>query len=436
MAVNKREELVDAGMGMAAARRFQDLLAGIDTRSITDDVGVTTGSFFHHFRNRAHFAEAVVDRFVEQWEVISATTVAEIESITSSDTSNDVRSVAQADWGRVRRSDLIATVQHLLWSSRNEPISQDTSVTGAEVLTRCYRSLNDRTAPACRKVIAAAGREFMPPFDERDFAVALTALVDGLEMRWSVEPEAVREQLFADVVLALTVAVTRPAVEPARDLELAGLEAQLQQARPARTPAGDGEDGETWRQIADAAAPLFAGRQVRDVSVAEVAAAAGVSTSTVYDQFGTVSAVAACAWARHFPELQEISSAPLTQEQGPVARLEQLMARYAEIGQGNRGILEGLVTEVLTESGPGSAALRRRSIRTTIPMPSLLVPHVRELRTRGLLRRRIDGDELARSILQLVSMRVLMSPADPVERIVDETLGLLLEGALVRSGRS
>lgn len=34
-------------------------------------------------------------------------------------------------------------------------------------------------------------------------------------------------------------------------------------------------------------------------------------------------------------------------------------------------------------------------------------------------------------ILQVVSMRTMIQPADPAERIIDDTFGMLMEGALV-----
>ena len=64
MAIDRRTDLVDAGISLLSEQRFQELLASVETRSIADDAGVTTGSFFHHFRNRSHFAMAVADAFV------------------------------------------------------------------------------------------------------------------------------------------------------------------------------------------------------------------------------------------------------------------------------------------------------------------------------------------------------------------------------------
>lgn len=70
-------------------------------------------------------------------------------------------------------------------------------------------------------------------------------------------------------------------------------------------------------------------------------------------------------------------------------------------------------------------------VLATLPFAELLAPHIRELRARGRLRRRVGSHSLARTILQVVAMRTLATPDDPPERILDDTFGLVLEGALL-----
>jgi AcrR family transcriptional regulator len=434
VAVDRRSELVDAGVRLALTQRFQDLLESVDTRSITDEAGVTTGSFFHHFRNRARFAEAVVDRFVQLWDQDTDRALRNIEVFTEDASASTLRSAAESEWSRLDDYMAHFGLQHLLWCARDQVLSDDTGVTGGDVLGTGYRSITSRLLPAYERALKVLGREPLPPFDMADLAITLHAVADGLEMRRTVDAGSVRPHLYADLTAALVIALTRPVGERAEPTDLAALERELSagRTRPVRT-ADSSEDTATWRQIADAAAPLFVDRLVSEVRVVEVARVAGVSPSTVYHHFGTVSAVAAAGWARRFPELERISTTPYTSTAGPLVRLEQVLSHYVELGQANRGALEGLLLEVLAESGPQGARNRPRSIRTEIPLPSLLIPHVQELRARGQLRRRIDSEALARSMLQLVSMRILMAGGEPVERIIDETLGLLLEGALVRT---
>jgi AcrR family transcriptional regulator len=434
MAGDRRAQLVDAGVMLAVQQRFQDLLASVDTRSITDRAGVTTGSFFHHFGNRAHFAEAVAERFVELWKVSVDQVVADTSALAGGEADGDVRSVAQADWDKLETAMTEADLLHLLWVARDQPLSHEGGETAGELLDRCYQYLLDAGVPAFETAVAGMGREMMPPFDALDLSLALTALADGIQMRQAVHPQVVRPDLFADLVAGALVALTRPVGERGGPMDLADLERQL--TAPVQLHPASAGEGETWRQIADAAAPLFVGRPLADVKVADIAEVAGVSSITVYHQFGTVSAVAACGWARLMPELAAISARPLTAAEGPIVRLEQVLARFIDLGREHRGALEGLVLEILAITGVDAGRPRPRDITEDVPLVDLLAPHLRELRARGQLRRRIEGIGLSRTILQLVSVRTLTTPHDSVERIIDDTLGIVLDGALVAgSGR-
>lgn len=423
---DRRAQLVDAGIELILEQSFQDLLTSVDTRSITEAAGVTTGSFFHHFANRAQFTDAVAERLVELWEQSTQRTLGVIESFIDAPDA-DVRAAARAEWSSLVHESALSGLQHLLWVARGQRLREGSSLTGADVLAQGHRDFNHAVVPAYGRAIERIGREMLPPFTLEELSIALSALANGLEMRRTVDPGSVRDDLYADLLASLIVTVTRPAGERVEEADVSSLDRELvlrAEGRSRESPGG------TWRQIVEAAAPLFAERRLADVKIAEIAEVAGVSTSTVYHQFGSVSAVAAAGWARHVPELESIASEPLTAAEGPIVRMEQVLTRFIQIARQERGALEGLVLEVVARSAGDS-----RPAAPDPPLASLLVPHVRELRARGLLRRRIDSTALARSIMQLTAMRVLSAPEDPDERIIDETLGMLLEGALGRGPR-
>jgi AcrR family transcriptional regulator len=423
----RRDELVDTGIELAMLQRFQDLLASVDTRRLTEAAGVTTGSFFHHFGNRGLFADAVVERFESLWSDAVDRLVADIETLVEVERV-DVRTlVRQRDWEKIEAQEVQGYLFHLLWVARHRPVSEDGGDTAGDVLRRSYDRLFDAVVPAYERAVAAMGREMLPPFDVVDLALTMNALVDGIQMCHRVHPDRVREGLFSDLVASTFVAMTRPRGEQAEGVDLATLEAALIPASSWRKrPEGD----EVWRQIVDAAAPMFDERPLADVKVADVASVAGVGTRTVHHQFGRVSAVAACGWVQHLPGLDALAAQPITPEEGPVVRMEQVVTSLVELGLRHRGALEGFVEELLADARAAGTDPIATRVLDTVPLPELLVPHLRELRARGRLRRRISSSGLARSIVQLAAVRTLSTPHDPVERIVDDTFGLLLEGAM------
>ena len=285
MAGDRRRQLVDTGIELVMRQRFQDVLASVDTRSITEAAGVTTGSFFHHFANRGQFADAVAERFEELWRDTIDGLLVDIEGVATED-EVDVRAlVRRRDWGKIAAQEVQGYLFHLLWVARHRPVSEEDGATGADVLQRSYEYLLEAVMPAYQRMVVAMGREMMPPFDERDLAITMNALVDGIQMCQRVHPDLVRDGLFADLVASTFVALTRPRGEQAAGVDLAALEATL---IPASRRRRSSAQGETWRQIADAAAPMFDQRPVVDVKVSDIADIAGVSTSTVYHQFGRV----------------------------------------------------------------------------------------------------------------------------------------------------
>ncbi len=429
--------MIDAGISLIAQQRFQDLLAAVETRSIADEVGVTTGSFFHHFRNRSHFAQAVADAFAARW-------CARVDRLSGAASgSNDrqgldgIRPAAAEEWaGLVADEEELAVLQHLLWSVRHQELGEDTSRTAGDVLGEAYRTLTERVETTYLRGVRLMGREMLPPFSGRDLTVIMTAIAEGLQRRHGADPDAVRDGLYSDTVTAVVLGITRPRVERsdvAPAPELSTLESRLL-VRPRQAETGDDGSGapiETWRHIADAAAHLFIDRSAADVRVSEVAAAAGVSATTVYHHFGTVNAVAAAAWARHVPELEAIASVPITAEEGPIRRIEQVLLRYVQLARENRGATEALAAQIVAEAAPSPEREWPRDTRALVPLPGVLLPLIRELRAVGRLRRRMETVRLARSLVHLCTMQALLFSQESDERIVDETMSLIFDGALV-----
>ena len=58
-----RDDLVRAGVELLDQLPLERILAGVTTAAVAEQAGVTTGSFFHHFRNSSEYTAAVVRSF-------------------------------------------------------------------------------------------------------------------------------------------------------------------------------------------------------------------------------------------------------------------------------------------------------------------------------------------------------------------------------------
>jgi AcrR family transcriptional regulator len=263
MVQGRRDQLLDHGIELALRQRLQDLLASVETRTITEGVGVTTGSFFHHFRSRARFAEAVADRYAELWQERVERWVELSLKVGEDPSAAVVREGAETVVEDTLNETDRAALQALLWVGRDQPVADDTTRTGGDVLRAGYCSLFEALVPVFEHNVAAMGREMLPPFTHHDLAVLSNVLAEGFERVTLACPEAVRDGLYADLISVNLIALTRPRTERAdrQPVELATLESRL--VSGPRTTRGSGRPVETWRHIADAAAPAVRRPQPR-----------------------------------------------------------------------------------------------------------------------------------------------------------------------------
>jgi len=422
--------MVDAGLELAAGLRFQDVLAAVETRAIAEAAGVTTGSFFHHFRSREHYALAVLDRWEELWRARVQRLAARADEAAQA-RGQGMRTAAEGEWAALAAAGVTESIQRLLWALREQPAVDGDAATGAERLARAYAELATTVRPAYDRGLRGMGREPLPPFTPEEIEIVTTAIAEGLQLRAGAQPELLRSDLYSDAITAFILGSTRPRLDRADDGDgpsLADLERRLGTA-PEPTGAGRPDGDERWRAIADAASHLFVDRGPSEVRWSEVAVAAGVGVAVVQQEFHSVAAVAAAAWAQHAPALEAIAAAPMADDD-PLRRIEALLQRWVVLARANRGATEALVGEIVAHSRPGVEP-SRQDLRSLVPLPDLLEPLIAELRRRGRLRRRIEVGRLARSLLHVVTMQALCFPEDSAERVVDQTITIAFDGALV-----
>lgn len=436
-----REALVDVGLDLLAQVRLADVLAAVETKVIAEAAGVTTGAFFHHFRDRDHFAQVVVDRWVERWRARVDRLAVLAEASSEQATGERMREASAVEWAALEQPGAVEAVQHLLWALRHQPVAGGSSRTAGEVLEAAYQQLSEAVRRHYERTLRGMGREPIPPFSPHDVEVLSTAVADGLQIRATADPGAVRGDLYVDAMTTLAIGATRPVPDRSgREVseELVDRARQLGHRAPSSdsAAASDQPRGERWRAIADAAAHLFTNRSAAEVTTAEVAAAAGVPAAVVRQEFGgtgTVEAVAAAGWVRHLPELAEVTAVPAAPGGDPVPVMEAVLRRLVEIIHGDRWATASAVSQAIVDTTPGRSG-DETSLVDRLPVAELLRPHIERLRQEGRLDRRIRTSRLSRSLVHLSTMQALMFPDESPARVVDEVMTMVFDGALVAPG--
>jgi AcrR family transcriptional regulator len=166
--------------------------------------------------------------------------------------------------------------------------------------------------------------------------------------------------------------------------------------------------------ILDATLALVAERGLRGVTMAEVAARAGIGRATLYKYFGDAEAILR-AWhereiGRHVAEVAVIAE----RAGEPADRLTAVLERYAINAQLGRGRHDAELAGVLHRDEQVTAARHR--------LRRLLAALIAEAAAAGAVRNDVASDELAAYCLAALGAAGELRSAAAVRRLVDVTL--------------
>lgn len=311
-----RDDLVRAGVELLDQLPLERILAGVTTAAVAEQAGVTTGSFFHHFRNSSEYTAAVVRSFDRERRFERDAVSDLTDAIQHRRLSEAISAVLVTTWRILaddpqRQADRRGQM-HLFAHHRAglPPTDTDTTLsptppapteTVGDVLRDIYRSQVDQITATWQRLLSLGEMRLAEPFDTRRLAVAVHALLLGLEIVHAVDPDAVDDNLFAEATATLAAALSRLDLDPARVMtavELGQTEATSPQAR-----SGARRRLDTRRRIVAAATGMFASGWDH-VSAKEIGTTAGVSTQTVINLFGNVRRVCAATFVRHLPAVE------------------------------------------------------------------------------------------------------------------------------------
>lgn len=430
--VRTRDSLLDAAEERFSRLTLGELFAGLSASGVSEQAGLPTQSaFFHHFGNQERWAAEVARHFTRSGavddEIVAVTEqigvlAGELRAGEPTDWLAGIRAAADLDW-KILSSDLGNFEQQLLvWIGRERALILEAGSTGTagDLVAELYGSIQDRFEPVYAELLAAWGRKMRPDLTVGDLAVALTALVEGLILRSAVDPDAVPDDLFGRLVASLVPVLSVEAGNvTATDEHLARIGAT---PRPTSSPDRD--------LILGAAATLLQQRSWSQISVQDIAGAAGVAPSAVYDQFGTKEAVGALLWRRHHLALvayvAELQDPAIPHEPLEVVRL--VLDRLVALARHDREITAALFSAVTAETARGAEAPFPTDVRREIPLPDALLPVVERAQQAGQLRKDLPAGQVAASLTNFTLVHAMTRPNLPAHKITAYVFDLLVNG--------
>lgn len=261
---------------MAALRDLThvDVLSAVGVREIAQRAGTSTGALYREFGSLAGLADAVVARVYDPDRSQANAPVGLVEQLRRSTLPTDgALALHRAEFDRVT-TDPEFTLRMGLWAFGGPAV--------APVFAHFLRTIDQRIAAFVGELFDSWGREVRPPIDLGSIVAAHVALGNGLNVRHRVDPGVLDRERFARLATSLSYAVLRLQGDR-RTLDDRLAEINYYPGDAKRTaPLSDRRRASRTRLL-DAAAHLFGRDSVEEVTMAQLARAAGMSASTAYD---------------------------------------------------------------------------------------------------------------------------------------------------------
>ncbi|CAB4735279.1 unannotated protein [freshwater metagenome] len=347
-----KEALRDAALDALRDLDVETLLASIGVREIARRAGTSPGSIYHHYGSMAGLAESVTAHVFAPGVADLDGTIAYIRSIQHSQLPMETSlALHGAELDRLMDDEQFG-LRVGLWAF------------GGPGVRTAYRDylieIDERLAQVATALFESWGRVLREPFDMRSYLAARTALVNGSTVRHSVEPDLFTRAHYQRVAAALDLVLLR--VEGDKH-SVDGRLAEINYY-PA-TSSGPGKDSvrgrATHARILNAAASAFSSRGYDGTTLAHIAAAADVSTTTLHRYYRTKHALASALFAQQAGDLLPAVD-PVTPHQpgrpdDSRALLEHLAA-LADLVPPRKAAATAYLTDVLVgQAGAGPDSL-------------------------------------------------------------------------------
>jgi len=338
-----------------------------------------------------------------------------IDGTIPTDSIHLVRSLAEADFDHVA-NDEFTELQMLLWGAGQ----RDPQVLDA--LAGTYGAYTRELVKAYDDLLRHWRRTLRYPFTTERLAIVLGALVEGMAIRGRVDDRSNKE-LFGDVVLVLLQALLVP-------------DGTLDGGTSAPIPTSPPRDESTSRRrIIDTTVLQFQQRGSGHTTLAQVAAAAGVSEQTIRNHFGGLSGVVVEAFSELIPRLTAgmqkdagLSDSPLDRVRRHLTRLTELALENYELTSAFISLVQQATELATTEGDP----------RVDVPLPDLLEPLLLMAQDAGAIRDDMPPRLLARSLNNIMFLTILttgrrsdVAVSEQAHELVDFVWSLTFEGLAV-----
>ena len=451
-----REAFLEVAFEALPGALGEGILSALGPARLARSTGLSRQTFYRHWPAAGgDFLADLVEYILAPERAFESTIIPDLEVIPEADplTATELlRSAAIAEFEtEMQLGPLLCEV--VSWALLVEGLARakagraDPASGVRDALHRFYNDNADDLVAAYQVLLDEWGREMVPGVSVRQLAAVITGLLEGMGIRWLVDPDLAQPSLYADAVLALVPAFTRRRAgtaagsaasflsddedRVARDSEWVGSDvAASGVAESSQLRSGRRRVERSRAAVLAVARRELALRGYQATTISGVASAAGVGETTVYEHFGNKAGLAAACFESGHDEVVVALAADTSE---PLTRLHNHLCRLYTLLVADRESTKALFDAGLqvAEAGPPTD---REDPRPVVPLSDVMVPVVADAQLAGILTAGVDPREIADMLVGLVMLGVLMKPMDP-EGACRKIESLVFDGLFTAAGR-
>jgi AcrR family transcriptional regulator len=290
-----RRRILDAAWELSDERGAEIVLGGVTLREVATRVGMTPSAVAYHFPTMGALGLAMIEHLVDTASVLPIDAVDDLLSQAGDQgLVAVVRLAAQTNWQMLCEPNEVDFERRLARCYAATGNGEHADAV-KELIGSMTASWVETLAQTYRRTAETMGVRTVEPFGYDELARGAMALSEGLLFQWMWEPDAIRHDLAADLLVAMVSAALVPAPNAVALAERAAV-------LPGPLTSTDLES-EFGLELAVATAPLFS-NGVRPVSFTEVGRALDVGPEVLSARFGTIEILAALSFHRHLESVQ------------------------------------------------------------------------------------------------------------------------------------
>lgn len=429
-----RAKLLEAGREVLLTAGAQILVEGLTAKSVCERAGISPTTFTKNWPSKVK--QGVVGGHERYIEDLIGSLVGDNHRITHNILAEEVLRVFSEHQGDPRRA-LRQIAEWNLQEVREDPstlmrtfiatFARDHAV-AMKAVQADYDHITTKASAAYTSTLTAWGGEFRQPFTAESITVVLTALVEGMTLRWLLDPKAVPAGLFGDAVVALVGSVV-DVEQRHQHIDDVMEPITLEVMRSYKLDTEGKEPDDPREAIVEAAKEEFAQRGYYTTKLTHIAARAGVPQGGLKALFASKGEILDAGLEPIYEGLKRRVSDDQRLRRSPQELLIRHLERLALAVTENRAWFDALMMRAVYDL---TRNLSERSGTETerLDFPGLLGPALEAGQTAGIFSDALPPYELATMLTNNVLMRTLAQREHTGHEIASSVCAVMLNGIL------